>query len=94
MKDLALAYILASVHTSCKAMVTKTSCPAESRKLLKKMFVASREASLDSMLCQLESTGLKKGEKIVEHNKKLLELVSELQNANNLCQELNRSAFC
>lgn len=80
-QDMALAYLLTSIDSTCKAMVRKMRCPREVWNTLREMFQSVSEAALDSKLSQLQSISLKRGEKIVEYSNKILGLVGELESA-------------
>lgn len=77
-RDLALAYIIASLDATCKASDRQLRCPDEAWRTLKEMFQAVSEASVDSKLFQLQAVTLCKGSKIIEFSNRVLELVNEL----------------
>lgn len=53
-KDLALAYILTSVGSSCKAMIRQTSCPRVAWNTINKAFKSVGEVAIDAKLTQLQ----------------------------------------
>lgn len=89
-RDSALAYILTSVDNSCKAMVWQMRCPNKAWNTLKETFKSVSEASTDAKLSRLQAVVLKKGEHIVEYSKRILGLVSELENAGHVVSEVEQ----
>lgn len=89
-RDLALAYIVTSIDPTCKAVVRKVRCPAKAWKLLRTMFQAVSEASIDAKLSALQSIRLDKGEKVVGYSNRILDLVNELESAGHQVSEVEK----
>lgn len=80
-RDLALAYLVTSIDTSCKSMVRTMRCPRTVWRSLRNMFQSASQAAIDAKLTQLQSISLNNGENIVEYSSRLLGLNGELKDA-------------
>lgn len=89
-RDLALAYIVTAIDQTCTAIVRKVRCPAKAWELLRTMFQAASEASIDAKLSALQSIRLDNGEKVVGYSSCILDLVNELESAGQQVPEVEK----
>lgn len=80
-RNLADAYTLTSVDSSCKMIFKLVKCPYEPMITLCKTLQSVSNSAINAKLLQLILTSLKKEENIVEYSSRTVRLVWELEDA-------------
>lgn len=87
---MALGYLLMSIDPTYKEALRRERCPTRVWKLLKEIFQAVSDASIDLKLSKQHIVLLKGGVMIILYSKNIFELVNEMESTGNLITEIER----